>query len=260
MPVIPDIRGGGILTYKLYNKIQRLEGAFGEYKAFLEEENASSFQAYTIRSGECKLSDGMEHHVLCLGNSITKHVYKDSIGWRSDWGMAASSEQRDYCHVLEQRLRQYNRNSSVTPLNIANWECNLSLDIDSMLSEHIAGKDVAIIRLGENIKDRKAFRLGIVELVRYCQTKTKNVVITGCFWKDKDKEISIINAAQQCHIKYIPLFWLSELYKDEVYPKEGDTLRDVKGRLYKIQGDFITTHPNDEGMQRIAETIFENIK
>lgn len=248
------------IAYRLYTKILRLENVVVEYKTFFEEENAFTLQAYAIRNDDFQLSDGKEHHILCLGNSITQHQYKDSIGWKSDWGMAASSEQKDYCHVLEQLVKQYNKNSTVTPLNIAVWERNLSLDKDSLLAQYITGKDVVIIRLGENVEDKVSFKTNLIELVRYCQTKTDNVVITGCFWKDKDKEISIINASHQCHIKYIPLYWLSELYKDEVYPKEGDTLRDIKGKLYTIKGNFITTHPNDEGMVRIAETIFENIK
>lgn len=255
--------GGGIfITCKLYNKIQRLENAFIEYrdKTPSEEQVYSLYQAYAIEHEGLRISDGKEHHILCLGNSITKHGYRDSIGWRSDWGMAASCEEKDYCHVLEKLIRQFNNNSYVTPLNIANWERDLYLNIDSLLSKYISRNDIVIIRLGENVQDKNAFRKSIIELVQYCQTKTKNVIITGCFWKDDNKELSIINAAHQCQIKYIPLFWLSELYQDEVYPREGDTLRDIHGKLYRIKGNFITTHPNDEGMRRIAETIFENIR
>lgn len=255
--------GGCIfLTYKVYTKIQRLESTFVEYRdnAPSKKEVYSIYEAFTFGHAGCRLADGKEHHILCLGNSITKHQYKDSISWKSNWGMAASSEQKDYCHVLEQLVKKYHKKSTVTPLNIAVWERNLSLNKDSLLASHVIGKDVTIIRLGENVDNKVSFRTSLIDLIRYCQTKTNNVIITGCFWKDKDKEISIINAAHQCHIKYIPLYWLSELYQDEVYPKEGDTLRDIHGELYRIKGNFITTHPNDEGMRRIAETIFENIK
>lgn len=60
--------------------------------------------------------------VVCLGNSITKHPYKQEVEWYADWGMAASKEEFDYCHVLQRRLRKYCSYASVTPLNIYQFE------------------------------------------------------------------------------------------------------------------------------------------
>ena len=44
----------------------------------------------------------------------------------SEWGMAASKEENDYCHQLEKMLSQNYPNTTVTPLNIAYWERNLN--------------------------------------------------------------------------------------------------------------------------------------
>ena len=38
--------------------------------------------------------------VLILGNSITLHEIKTEIGWENNWGMAASSEDKDYVHSI----------------------------------------------------------------------------------------------------------------------------------------------------------------
>lgn len=68
----------------------------------------------------------VSYNVLCLGNSITRHEYAESVEWYSDWGMAASKAENDYCHVLESLLNEKYPGSTVTPLNIAAWERSLS--------------------------------------------------------------------------------------------------------------------------------------
>ena len=39
--------------------------------------------------------------VLCVGNSILAHGPSESIGWSGNWGMAASSADKDYYHLLQ---------------------------------------------------------------------------------------------------------------------------------------------------------------
>ncbi|WP_195408039.1 hypothetical protein [Bacteroides congonensis] len=51
----------------------------------------------------------------------------------------------DYCHQLQSMLRQYNDSSTVTPLNIAYWEQNLTCDIDSLIGAQCLDKDLIII-------------------------------------------------------------------------------------------------------------------
>jgi hypothetical protein len=42
--------------------------------------------------------------VLVLGNSITQHGPSDAVGWTGDWGMAATSIEKDFVHVLQKHL------------------------------------------------------------------------------------------------------------------------------------------------------------
>ena len=135
---------------------------------------------------------GASLKVLCLGNSITRHEYKADIEWFSEWGMAASKEENDYCHQLQKLLCAEHPGTVVTPLNIAYWERNLACDIDSLIGSAVRGKDLVVIRLGENVQDKQAFRQGILRLVEYCKQKAGRVVITGCFWEDAEKERAIL--------------------------------------------------------------------
>lgn len=38
--------------------------------------------------------------VMIIGNSIMRHGAAPQLGWNSDWGMAATSRDKDYAHLL----------------------------------------------------------------------------------------------------------------------------------------------------------------
>ena len=110
----------------------------------------------------------VSYNVLCLGNSITRHEYAASVEWYSDWGMAASKPENDYCHVLESLLNGKYPGSTVTPLNIAAWERSLSDDIDGFIGEYVRDKDIIVVRLGENVTAERAFAPALQKLVSWC--------------------------------------------------------------------------------------------
>lgn len=202
-----------------------------------------------------KKLDNCEHHILCLGNSITHHPIKEEIGWRSSHGMAASCPEKDFCHLLEKKIQQKNPFSSITGVNIAEWETNFRIPLNSLIGGLVEGKDIIIIRLGENVRDTKHFYLALCHLINYCKSHVKRVVLCGCVWKNNLKELSIIKAARKCGVEYVPLDWIMSQHP-ETYPKVGDLMYDTNGNTYEIETPFITTHPNDLGMKMIADAIY----
>ncbi len=199
----------------------------------------------------------VSYNVLCLGNSITRHEYAASVEWYSDWGMAASKPENDYCHVLESLLNGKYPGSTVTPLNIAAWERSLSDDIDGFIGEYVRDRDIIVVRLGENVTAERAFAPALQKLVSYCVAHAKYVLITGTFWKSEIKEAAIVETARLYDIPYYPI---SQLDVPENHPKVGDTFQDINGGTYQISKDFIITHPNDKGMHEIAEIIYVGIE
>ena len=67
-----------------------------------------------------------KYRVLVLGNSITRHGPKDDIGWYGDWGMAASSADRDFVHRLFDMLTESGKNVYMRIRQGAHWECNFN--------------------------------------------------------------------------------------------------------------------------------------
>ncbi|MCS2440918.1 hypothetical protein NXX09_07335 [Bacteroides uniformis] len=52
--------------------------------------------------------------------------------------------------------------------------------------------------------------------------------------------------------------WIDRLYDSR--PKVGDTLYDVEGKPYTVTKEFIIAHPDDRGMRKIAEAIFDTLR
>lgn len=231
------------VCYKLYHRDDK------------NKQSIMSIHEAMVINQTCKL-DSTQYDVLCLGNSITLHSPYKKINWNSNHGMSASSPEKDYVHILEQKLKNLNKNSTVTPTNISGWEKTFTINLDSIILSQNKDYDIIIIRLGENVIDYNNFQSALSDLIDKCLQHTPKVYITGQFWANEQKEAAIIANARNFNIKYIPIDWIYELYKSECTPNEGDTLIDIDGEFYTIKGDFITTHPNDYGMELIANTIY----
>ena len=196
-------------------------------------------------------------NVLCIGNSITRYDYAPDEGWLSTWGMASSKAENDYCHRLEEMLCEKYPDSKVMPLNIDVWERNPSMNLEKLLDRHCDGKDMIVIRLGENVEDVTAFKTGIKKLLQYSKGKARHVFVTGCLWGDEAKETVIAEAAESTKVPYVSLKGID---CPENRPAVGDNLYDKEGNAYSITSEFIAAHPNDRGMERIAEEIMKSFE
>lgn len=196
--------------------------------------------------------------VVCLGNSITRHGYLPDVEWYSDWGMAASKPENDYCHVLERELQTFNKRTRVHPQNIYPFERNPYCDIDSLIGKTCAEADIIILRICENVSDTDAFEQNISRLIEYCTNITPHVIVSGAFWPHEKKERILVSAAERHALEFVPLSWIT--YQSDVYPKKGDILYDIDGKQYPITKEFIITHPNDKGMRLIAHSLMRAIK
>ncbi|TDO24887.1 SGNH/GDSL hydrolase family protein [Pedobacter duraquae] len=196
-----------------------------------------------------------EKKVLILGNSMTIHAPNAEIGWYGNWGMAASSKDKDYVHVLEARLGM-----PVIPVNISAWEGNhKTFDLSTLDSYLNQNPFVVVIRLGENVQDLSGLNTSLYQMIDYIQVKLpkSKILITGTFWNNIPVNIVLAQVAKQHNIPFVKL---SQLDITENVSFLGATVMSVDGTPYKITNQAVAGHPGDLGMERMANEIYLGIE
>lgn len=193
-------------------------------------------------------------HIVMLGNSITIHPPLSSVGWYGNWGMAASTRDSDYVHIIAKRLK-----ANVTPVNIANWEQHPESFEFAGLNKYFADScDLVIIRLGENVQNLKDFQLSFEKLVEYVLLKASGarVLITGTFWKNDGVNAILSLVAKEHNIKFLALSYLDV---PESKSSIGSPTYGEDGMVYSVINQGVADHPGNEGMKKIAESILNAV-
>ncbi len=192
---------------------------------------------------------GGSKKVLFFGNSITRHEPNASIGWHGDWGMAASSKEKDFVHLIVAELDKRYGKVDYCIAQGAKWEWEYRRS-EEVLDEYYSevkkfDADIIIIRIGENITAQKHLEVSckphFATAVDYLVGKNaKKVVITDMFW------YSVYNDClrEVCEEKGYTFCHLTDLEEDERTMAKG---------LFEHAG--VAGHPGDFGMQCIADRI-----
>ncbi|GAB3988170.1 hypothetical protein GCM10028807_10240 [Spirosoma daeguense] len=196
-------------------------------------------------------------NVLIIGNSITRHGL--AAYWWGNWGMAASTREHDFVHVLVGLLRQQNSSMNFSVLQAANWERNHeNFALSAYDTAFARSPDLVIIRLGENVQDVANYEKSYLNLLTYIQQKvpTATLVTTGNFWANEAKDLAMAKAAKAVQVLFIPLF---QLDIKENKSSIGAIVKGDDGSEHSIDHTGVANHPGDLGMKRIAETIFSQL-
>ena len=196
---------------------------------------------------------GKGKRVMFVGNSITRHGVLPEIGWLCDWGMAASSREKDYVHLLVDKINKIESDASFCVCQVANWEREYK-NGSEWLQEYERARnfeaDVIVFRMVENCPiqdfDEEAFYREYQNLIDYLNPDKKaKIILTTGFWKHTGDDV-IIRVAEE---RGYPSVYMGELGEDDKMKAIG---------LFEHTG--IANHPGDLGMERIAEMIWEKIK
>ncbi|WP_232100757.1 SGNH/GDSL hydrolase family protein [Gimesia fumaroli] len=196
--------------------------------------------------------------ILFLGNSITLHGPAPKIGWKGNWGMAASAPEKDFVHIVTGALA---KSSGATPKtlvrNIAAFERQYATyDLKQNLKEAFAFQpDLVVLAIGENVpkletEEAKAqFKASVDQLLKELQTDNQpTIIVRSCFWPNPAKDAALRQACQQAGGMFVDI---SSLGKEESNYARSE--RD-------FQHAGVAAHPGDKGMQAIADAILKVVQ
>ena len=194
--------------------------------------------------------------MLFLGNSITLHPPAE--GMSGSWGMAASSAEKDYVHLVLDAVGKRNGNKPESKvLNLADFERGFEqYDIAAKLKAEIEFQaDTMILAIGENVPDLKTdeaklkFRDSVSRLLRLLKADRRCAIyVRSCFWPNAAKDSALKEACAAMGGIFVDI---SALSKDE---------RNYARSERKFANTGIAIHPGDKGMSAIADLIFAAIK
>lgn len=198
-------------------------------------------------------------NVLCIGNSITKHAKCDY--WWSECGMAASSKDHDYVHLLQKWLEGEFANVSVNAVNFSDWErtywdrFQTTAEINDFLAENL---NLVILQLGDNIVDHSSLSEDLTELLKYIEEKCPNadIIVLGCFYFRPSIDLIKLNTCISLRINFVSL---DAIQTDQYRRAKNDTVYDDEGNPHTISHSGTTMHPNDKAFEFIASEIINLI-
>ena len=204
--------------------------------------------------------------VMAYGNSILKHEPNESLGWKGNWGMAASSEDKDYIHRLISMLGdKYGKNnvSLVSCKNVSSFESAIQSGTDSTdYSEQLADisaevkagqPDIVTVQIGENAgaATEAVYKNALKQFVQTIKTASPNtlVLVTTPFWGGDGK----ISGAKAVAAEFnLPIANLEQFNTNENKAYDGDGV-DANWN------EGVKAHPGNLGMEHIAGEMFEQL-
>ncbi len=193
------------------------------------------------------------HRILFLGNSITLHGPKPDIGWTGNWGMAASSEDKDYVHLVTSALARHTGSApEILVKNIADFERNYAMyDVDGQMKDCFAfDPDLVVLAIGENVsaldsaKAQAQFKTGVMNILRGVLAKRHPlVVVRSCFWADAAKDQALRQACEEAGGRFVNAGPLGQ--------EAANAARSERSFTH----DGVATHPGDQGMKALADAI-----
>ncbi|MFC1584691.1 hypothetical protein ACFL5V_03985 [Fibrobacterota bacterium] len=205
-----------------------------------------------IFCGCLKNNSQPDRKILFLGNSITWSPPNLLIGWPGDWGMAASSGEKDYAHRTVDIL---NDRGIELEMGVARRYCYC----DGPIEEHLAnmdyirefGADYIVVQLGEHpspddiTSGKMAEQYG--RLIEALSELNPRQIYCLSPWKDEQPG----NPRTQVILNVVENFPLAAFIDTRSIYSDSANLGDPQ--LFQLPS--VLWHPGDRGMESIAQSL-----
>lgn len=201
---------------------------------------------------------------LFIGNSITAHPVCDK--WWSAYGMGATSPEKDYAHQVVSGLTQMGLSVNFDVTSVSEWESRTSIR-DQILAGidrfFVKPYDLIVIQVGDNVEKSSSFETDLDKMVTFCQkcNPDAKIILVGDFvtWYGEktsqahDSIKSKIAAEHGAAFADISAIRGKSSYKIAY----GTKVYGDDGKSHYVKDYGVLQHPNDLGMEYIAEKVLE---
>lgn len=190
--------------------------------------------------------------VLLYGNSITSHAPSPGIGWTNNCGMAASSKEKDFAHLVVAGLeKRRGKKADFRIRNLAPFERNYMTNVAAVAeiaADAAWAPDYVVIALGENAPNvddanAEAYTKFLVDLARPFAGRggKAKIVMRSPFWANPKKAACTEKAAKEVGAAYVDAGPLGRVPENKAIG------------LFSHKG--VANHPGDLGMQRLSDLV-----
>lgn len=196
------------------------------------------------------------YRALVIGNSLT--LERDGIG------MAASDQYHDYYYLTKKRLEEKYDNLVMNRVSCIHWEENRIISSrtdwiqENLKEDLVKNQDLVIFQLGDNCVPTETFEESVTELVNHVKTYSPNakMLLVGMWFINEERLAMMPQVAQNLGMEFVDI---SDLVVDENKSHIGAEVTTIDGKKNTIATIEEAFHPNDEGMQKIADRICEKL-
>lgn len=238
-----DYKENSQLTEALENKLRRtVDGV--------------EYEVYTVNGVE-KLYPVLPNNIVFVGNSLL-------LGTKNSFGLAATNNTKDYYALINNHLKEKGITPTCTKVPIWEFEnnCDTSIKRTTWFNSALSSKlnddvQLVILQYGDNFSEERVLDDGSEELINYVKEHAPNarVAVVGTWFGSMPRRIKMRNACKETDAIWIDIGGL--FGNTEYEPIPGSTITCEDGTTTTVAAN--DKHPNDAGMQEIANRIIEKV-